>query len=318
MLDASRAKAAGDRAGQQAAGQEIRKIKGEIGQYSLSDTEVEEARAALRALAIADEGSGGADEAAKQCEAGEADGPTTAASPEPRSEEKEDDSPFDAASLFDADGGIQALESAGPPPPRTGPPARLLARLQKRDAPVAPGKKSAGKRKEAVVLELTPKQVLTKFCHARGLPAPRFEKLPVGGGRNGSGGFRYSVTTHEVVPSKGAKRASQARVVALPPQEDGWSSIEEAQHAVATRALHLFTPEEEGLWQQLPKKYQELWFAWVDEEERAQQRWGLLFGREGGERGGRMMALGAKMRPRRKSRDFMMHYSAPHTQPGAC
>ena len=289
MLDASRAKAAGDRPGQQAAGQEIRRIKGEIGQYSLSDAEVEDARTALRALAIGDEGSGGADEAATQREAGEADGPTSAATPKPGPEEKEGDSPFEAASLFDADGGIQALESAGPPPPRTGPPARLLARLQKRDVPVAPGKKSAGKRKEAAVLELMPKQVLTKFCHAKSLPAPRFEKLPAGGGRDGSGGFRYSVTTHEVVPGKGAKRASQARVVALPPQEDGWGSIEEAQHAVATRALHLFTPEEEGLWQQLPKKYQELWFAWVDEEERAQQRWELLFGREG-EEGGRMMA----------------------------
>lgn len=106
------------------------------------------------------------------------------------------------------------------------------------------------------------------------------------------GGIRYAVTVQEAVLVKGRKTMARPKSVILPLEEDGWPTIEvisekslnstllcrsgmdpclrplqEAQNAVATRALFLATPEEDGLWQYVVPPYQEMWFDWVDQDE---------------------------------------------------
>ncbi|KFM26101.1 ATP-dependent RNA helicase DHX29 [Auxenochlorella protothecoides] len=108
----------------------------------------------------------------------------------------------------------------------------------------------------------TPKQALARYCQSQGLAAPRYEKLQAGGGRNdGEGGIRYSVTLEQLLPGKPTPKKVTTRCQ-LAVLEDGWDTIEEAQHAVATRALYLTTPESLGLWQKLPPDHREM-----DEEE---------------------------------------------------
>lgn len=85
-----------------------------------------------------------------------------------------------------------------------------------------------------------PKALLQQHCQKRGIPPPRFEKLPLGGQRLEKAGLRYSVTLEPPLPAgprrKGAARPAP-RTFSVPEDDDGWEAIQEAQNAAAAFAL---------------------------------------------------------------------------------
>jgi ATP-dependent RNA helicase DHX29 len=131
--------------------------------------------------------------------------------------------------------------------------------------------------------QVHPKAVLQQLCQRMGWPAPRFERLDaavLGVGEGSAGAYGYAVVVDSSVrggPNRGSKKGGKQgaagggggpQTFRLPPQEDGWAKIEEAQQAAATRALWALSfSGVAGLdgpvtLQQLPPAQQELWLGW--------------------------------------------------------
>jgi hypothetical protein len=85
-----------------------------------------------------------------------------------------------------------------------------------------PGGKKKGPAKWAGDVQRQPKALLQQHCQKQGWPAPRFEKLPAGGGRIETGGYRYSVTVERPGRGKGKRGSTGPLQAQLPADEDGY------------------------------------------------------------------------------------------------
>jgi hypothetical protein len=98
----------------------------------------------------------------------------------------------------------------------------------------------AGRPVEAPAEVKAPKALLQQHCKKRGIPPPRFDKLPLGGQRMEKAGLRYSVTLEPPLPTgprrKGATRPAP-HTFSVPEDDDGWEAIQDAQNAAAAFAL---------------------------------------------------------------------------------
>ncbi|KAL6770572.1 hypothetical protein ACKKBF_B31790 [Auxenochlorella protothecoides x Auxenochlorella symbiontica] len=293
----AKAKGSRDSAGQRTAGEAIRRVKAEIAAFALSPEELDAGARPASPDPVAKGVEIGTPPSAQhpavppeddwvvlgEDSGSEASGAEDKVEPGPKA-------PFQAAPqaapesrppqdepVFDLFGEVGDEAGKEPMPRRQGqPPSRLLASLPPPPVPqrgakggakaqAAPAKRGANAQAASGgPLVQTPKQALARYCQSQGLAAPRYEKLQAGGGRNdGEGGIRYSVTLEQLLPGKPTPKKVTTRCQ-LAVFEDGWDTIEEAQHAVATRALYLTTPESLGLWQKLPPDHREMWFQWVD------------------------------------------------------
>lgn len=75
-----------------------------------------------------------------------------------------------------------------------------------------------------VDVQRLPKALLQQHCQKEGWPAPRFEKLPVGGTRVEGGGYRYSVKVERPGRGKGKRANAGPLDVQLPADEDGYNA----------------------------------------------------------------------------------------------
>ncbi|GAQ84373.1 helicase domain-containing protein [Klebsormidium nitens] len=127
-----------------------------------------------------------------------------------------------------------------------------------------PGGKGKGPAKGGgggVDVQRLPKALLQQHCQKEGWPAPRFEKLPVGGTRIEGGGYRYSVRVERPGRGKGKRANAGPLDVQLPADEDGWPSIGDAQNAAATLALYELV-RDQPLYRILPPPYSDMWKGW--------------------------------------------------------
>ncbi|KAK9832693.1 hypothetical protein WJX81_000845 [Elliptochloris bilobata] len=248
--EAHRAKAAADKPRQKAAGQLIEALKREIASLGLTEAAVE---AAAAELAL-----------------------TRAAWPGPREGGgivEESGEPNDAWPQLGTAGLQPGLFDEAADPEQWNAPARV------RPAdPLGPwggygaGPKRVAKlkgkgRPQPVVEVKLPKALLQQHCQRQGWPPPRFERCAAGGVRLPTAGIRYSVTLETPAAGGGRRKALlRPRAFTLREEDDGWESIQEAQNAAATLALHAVVSEAEPqLWQQLAPLFQGLWLSWAAE-----------------------------------------------------
>jgi ATP-dependent RNA helicase DHX29 len=85
-----------------------------------------------------------------------------------------------------------------------------------------PGGKKKGPANGGGDVQRQPKALLQQHCQKQGWPAPRFEKLPAGGERIETGGYRYSVTVERPGRGKGKKGSTGPLQAQLPADEDGY------------------------------------------------------------------------------------------------
>eukprot|EP00887_Chlorella_sp_A99_P005373 scaffold1.g5373.t1 len=311
---AARAKAAGDKAQQKECGQQIGKLRAEATEIGMSAGQLEEAVAAAAAAAEPEDEPEEEQAVGRMVEpaATPNQGPTEglgaavsshegsgSASATPRSADGEGGNSFDLFGCGDGLASEAALESI-PRDLRS----RVAARVARAVAAAArhlqaqaaggggkqgggSGKKGKGGGKPLAAAPQgpqaqQPKSLLQQHCQKQGLPAPRYDKLPHGGGRLEGGGYRYSVTVDSSAGGRGPRRKQQQqqgpRKYQLREQDDGWERIEDAQGAAATRALFELayagcdagaepTPEADCWLAQLPEQFQELWVVWEEEGE---------------------------------------------------
>ena len=223
--DAKQAKAVGDTGAQQRAGAVIRVVMEQLSRLAISEADC---LAALEA--------GGAQ-------------PEAAAMPMPTPVPAEED----FGSMFDE-------TAIGPIPqaPRAPALSTILSHAARQSvAPKAKASKAAA-ASPAPALQL-PRSVLQQHCARHRWPAPRFERLPAG-----DAGMRYSVTLTCDLPGRRGKRQMQTVTVELPPGCGMGSSIEEAQNAVAARALYQLLPDQ-PLHRELAAPYSDLWQGWMND-----------------------------------------------------
>ena len=261
--EASRAKACGDRGRQRAAGMAMSSLKREAEELGIGQDELE-----------GREGAGGEGGERKTRDSDdESDG-------DARSSSSEDDGA--GMGLFDDEAGADAPQWEAPSAASRKPlnvedilrpwgeaaaAAAAAEGAKKKGSGGGGGGKQAAKA--AAAAALAPKAVLQQLCSKKGIPPPRFDKLPPGGLRGETskdpaaagaahaataGLLRYSVAVEPFPLSSssssaaankrggGAKRRPPPPVVfALEESEDGWSAIQEAQNAAATLALYRLT-----------------------------------------------------------------------------
>lgn len=193
MADAASAKRAGDKEKQQAAGVSIRQIKSEMAGYKLTADEIERGRESVARQSGAGEQHReqmqDADEGSKGLPTSRPPSPSSmeglGASEQKGDSDDDDDDKGPLGSLFDMEMAIGELERATRKGPRVGPPQRLLSKLEKTHViALPPSHKRQSSKQNGPASIQTPKQALAKFYHSRSLPAPRYEKLPAGGGRS--------------------------------------------------------------------------------------------------------------------------------------
>ena len=221
---AKQAKAAGDAGAQQRAGALIRVVKEQLQRLSISEEEC---------LAALEEGPGAADDCA---------GPGLAA---PAVAEEED-----FGSMFD-EGAAAALPRVSKAPALS----TVLSHAARQPAVPKRGKPAATHAAETRQL---PKSMLQQHCARQQWPAPRFERVAAG-----PAGLTYAVTLTCSLPARRGKRQSHTSTVELPPACATWPSVEEAQNAVAARALFQLLPDQ-PLHRALLPPYADLWRSWED------------------------------------------------------
>jgi ATP-dependent RNA helicase DHX29 len=107
--------------------------------------------------------------------------------------------------------------------------------------------------------------MLQQHCARHQWPAPRFERLPAGGAAS----FQYSVTlTCDLPGARRGKRQMQTVTIKLPTNCALGNSVEEAQNAVAARALYQLLPDQ-PLHRELAAPFAELWRSWIEEAARS-------------------------------------------------
>ncbi|DBA76164.1 TPA: hypothetical protein ACH3X1_009895 [Trebouxia sp. C0004] len=279
--EASQAKAAGDKNKQKSIGQVIRSLKQEMKALGLDEQKVEEmiAPQVQPALGDADEfPTLGAQPAAPSQSPSQPLLPSQA-----RPSHLQRDTEACQAKATDADddsiaGGLGLFEDeegkddswAGPQATQKPKPKKLTGPWGEYGTPAGGtnkkgGKKLPGRPQEVAVVKL-PKALLQQHCQKLGWAPPRFDKLPLGGGRLPTASLRYSVTLEPAPQGKGkkAKAAARPKTYALHEDEDGWEGIQEAQNAAATRALFQLA-EGQDVYQLLASPYQDLWLHWLDQ-----------------------------------------------------
>jgi ATP-dependent RNA helicase DHX29 len=155
----------------------------------------------------------------------------------------------DLGSMFDE--GAAALEPRAPKAPAL----RTVLSHAARRPPVATAKRS--KPVAQVDLQL-PKSILQQHCAKQQWPTPRFERLPAG-----PGGFSYAVTLTCDLPGRRGKRQQHTSTIELPGERVLWSSVEEAQNAVAARALYQLLPDQ-AMHRAFVAPYDGLWRSWEE------------------------------------------------------
>ena len=162
----------------------------------------------------------------------------------------------DFGSMFDE----QAVNPS-PPMPRAPALSTILSHAARQ--PAATKAKQSKPASPAPVLQL-PRSMLQQHCARHQWPAPRFERLPAG-----REAFHYSVTiTCDLPGGRRGKRQMQTVTIKLPADCALGSSVEEAQNAVAARALYQLLPDQ-PLHRELAAPFDELWRGWMDEAARS-------------------------------------------------
>ena len=254
--EAARAKGAGDTARQKLVGRLIGALKQEATGLGLTDADLE------AALGGAGGGGGGGDDA-------------------PSSSSDSDDG---GPGLFGGGDGAGDAGDGAPPQweaPKAKPPTvdDLLAPWGFEAAgETKKGKKSGGGKPGPPPEPVKPpKAVLQSLCQRAGAPAPRFERLDPGGLRMETAGTRYSVSVEATVGAAAQGRSAKAggasgrkpppRTFRLAEAEDGWEAIQDAQNAVATRALYEVTggtgPAAADALRLLGEPFRGLWVGWA-------------------------------------------------------
>ena len=105
-----------------------------------------------------------------------------------------------------------------------------------------------------------PKVLLQQHCQRNQLPNPKYERLP----SEPSGTFRYAVVVETMAVVKGRKKRLEQKKFELAEEEEDWSSIQDAQNAVAARALFHITGQQ-PLYRIIPSPYREMWVRWETE-----------------------------------------------------
>ena len=160
----------------------------------------------------------------------------------------------DFGSMFD--------ESASPSPPMPRAPAlsTILSHAARQPTKTKQSKPAAS---PAPALQL-PRSMLQQHCARHQWPAPRFERLPAG-----TASFQYSVTlTCDLPGGRRGKRQMQTVTIKLPTNCALGNSVEEAQNAVAARALYQLLPDQ-PLHRELAAPFAELWRSWIEEAARS-------------------------------------------------
>jgi ATP-dependent RNA helicase DHX29 len=225
--DAKQAKALGDAGAQQRAGAIIRVVREQLDRLAITEADC------FAAL--------------------EASGEQTAAAAAPSSAPM----PVEdfGSSMFDE-------TAVGPTPPAPRAPALSTILSHAARQPTAPKAKPGKAAASPAPVQQQPRSVLQQHCARHQWPAPRFERLPAG-----SAGLRYSVTLTCDLPGRRGKRQMQTVTVELPADCAIGSSIEEAQNAVAARALYQLLPDQ-PLHRELAAPYGDLWRGWLEDAAR--------------------------------------------------
>ena len=105
-----------------------------------------------------------------------------------------------------------------------------------------------------------PKVLLQQHCQRNQLPNPKYEKLQT----DTSGTFRYSVIVEFQTIYKGRKKKWEQKKFEVDEEEDNWTSIQDAQNAVAAKALFHIT-NQQPLYRIIPSPYREMWVKWEAE-----------------------------------------------------
>ena len=276
--EAARAKAGGDKGRQRAAGMAMASLKREAEELGIGQDELEGGRKA------GEVGEGEKKKKKKEKKKKERDGDESSdgdarSSSSSTSSSSSDDDDDDGAGmgLFDDEAGADAPQWDAPSAASRKPlnvedilrpwgeaaAAAAAAEGAKKKGGGSGGGKQAPKA--AAAAALAPKAVLQQLCSKKGIPPPRFDKLPPGGLRGEAsndaaadnahaataGLLRYSVAVEPFSSSSssssaaankrggGAKRRPPPPVTfTLEEADDGWSTIQEAQNAAATLALY--------------------------------------------------------------------------------
>jgi ATP-dependent RNA helicase DHX29 len=236
--DAKHAKAQLDAAGQQRAGAVIRAIKEQLQRLGITEEECLGALCATADAEPADDEDGAAAGSALRMRV--ATDVTEA-----------DEEAF--ASLFDESAAVSE-----PCVPRAPALCTILSRAARQPAG-AGAKRGKPAARAAAEAQQLPKGVLQQHCARQQWPAPRFERVAAG-----PSGLCYSVTLTCSLPARRGKRQMHTVTVELPGgRASSWSSVEEAQNAVATRALYQLLPDQ-ALHHVLPAPYSCLWREWEE------------------------------------------------------
>jgi ATP-dependent RNA helicase DHX29 len=224
--DAKRAKAQRDTAAQQQAGAVIRAVKEQLQRLRVTEEEC------LSTLGAAVDGAAGS-------------APTVA------DDTQADEDAF--ASMFDESAAVSE-----PCAPRAPALSTILSRAARQPAGGGAKRGKPAARAVAEVQQL-PKGMLQQHCARQQWPAPRFERVAAG-----ASGLCYSVTLTCSLPARRGKQQMHTVTVELPGgRTSSWSSVEEAQNAVATRALYQLLPDQ-ALHRVLPAPYSSLWREWEE------------------------------------------------------
>ena len=254
--EAARAKACGDKWRQRTAGMAMASLKREAEELGIGQDELE----------------------GREAGGGEGEGGETK-----KKKESDDESGDDGAGgmgLFDDEAGAAAPQWEFPSAASSKPlnvedilrpwgEAAAAAAVAEGAKKKGGGGRGGGKQapKAAAAAALAPKAVLQQLCSKKGIPPPRFDKLPPGGLRGETlkdtddattaGLLRYSVAVEPVSSSSSSSSSSFAAankrgggakrrppppaIFTLEEADDGWSTIQEAQNAAATLALYRLT-----------------------------------------------------------------------------
>ena len=123
------------------------------------------------------------------------------------------------------------------------------------------------KRAEKEEKDKLPKAILQNEAQSQGAAAPKFERFEH---PYGKAGYCYSCSHYRpgFQRSRGGKRKSGGYVKSsLDPNEDGWSSIQDAQQAAAARGLfEAHYDDEEWDASKLAEPFASLWRYWKEEQ----------------------------------------------------
>ncbi|QDZ19660.1 P-loop-containing nucleoside triphosphate hydrolase [Chloropicon primus] len=249
--EASNAKAEGDKGKQKEAGKMIRDLKEELLALGISDES--QLRKPTEEPEAAGEELGLGFEALEAMESSDPAGGDKAKKGE-ESDSSDDGEVFGGA-MFDEDAEddyvpVQKLASAEKEIPE-----EWLQETKKKLK--AKPQKDQPKKHEQLRM---PKVLLQQHCQRSQLPNPKYEKLQT----DSSSSYRYAVLVEVQTVVKGRKKKMEQKRFEVAEEEDNWTSIQDAQNAVAAKALFQIT-NQQPLYRIIPSPYREMWVKWESE-----------------------------------------------------